>query len=88
MAEAFLIMLHEGFEATLIVGIVFAYLGPHRPHRHRRGPVWLGVAAGVTGRDGRRAHRALRQTEIIMATPRLVELHDHRPRRRRRCSPG
>jgi high-affinity iron transporter len=26
MAEAFLIMLREGFEATLVVAIVFAYL--------------------------------------------------------------
>ena len=46
MGEAFLIMLREGFEATLVVGIVFAYLRRiGRPDLAR--PVWLGVAAGV-----------------------------------------
>ena len=46
MSEAFLIMLREGFEATLVVAIVFTYL-----RTMRRGDlfpsVWAGVASGV-----------------------------------------
>lgn len=46
MAAAFLIMLREGFEASLIVAIVFAYL--RKLERLDLAlPVWLGVAAAT-----------------------------------------
>jgi high-affinity iron transporter len=46
VSEAFLIMLREGFEATLVVAIVFTYL--RKLHRTDLFPsVWVGVAAGI-----------------------------------------
>jgi len=46
MAESFLIMLREGFEASLVVAIVFAYLNKIG-RRDLFNPVWLGVLAGA-----------------------------------------
>lgn len=46
MAESFLIMLREGFEAALVVAIVFAYLNKI-DRRHLFGPVWVGVGVGA-----------------------------------------
>lgn len=46
MAESFLIMLREGFEAALVVAIVFAYL-KKIDRRDLFGPVWLGVGVGA-----------------------------------------
>jgi high-affinity iron transporter len=46
MAESLLIMLREGFEAALVVAIVFAYLN-RIERRDLFGPVWLGVVVGV-----------------------------------------
>jgi len=46
MAESFLIMLREGFEAALVVAIVLAFLN-RIGRRDLFGPVWLGVAAGT-----------------------------------------
>ncbi len=43
MAASFLIMLREGLEAALIVGIMLAYLA-RTGHRERAGTVWAGVA--------------------------------------------
>jgi high-affinity iron transporter len=46
LGESFLIMLREGFEATLVVAIVFAYL--RRIDRlDLAKPVWLGVVAAI-----------------------------------------
>jgi high-affinity iron transporter len=46
VSEAFLIMLREGLEATLVVAIVFTYL--RRIGRRDLAPdVWIGVAGGV-----------------------------------------
>src|SRR5262245_45463293 len=46
MSEAFLIMLREGFEATLVVAIVFTYLRK-LSRKDLFGSVWIGVVAGV-----------------------------------------
>ena len=46
MAVAFLIMLREGIEASLLVGIIASYLAQTGRHRYLGG-VWLGVAAAV-----------------------------------------
>jgi high-affinity iron transporter len=51
LGESFLIMLREGFEATLVVAIVFAYL--RRIERlDLAKPVWAGVAAAVAIASG------------------------------------
>lgn len=42
MAPSFLIMLREGLEAALIVGIILAYLA-RTGHRDKAGAVWLGT---------------------------------------------
>ena len=46
MAASFLIMLREGLEAALIVGIILAYLAK-TGHRSRSGSVWTGTLAAV-----------------------------------------
>ncbi|MDP2728573.1 MAG: iron uptake transporter permease EfeU [Dehalococcoidia bacterium] len=46
MLQSLFIMLREGLEAALIVGIVLAYLG-RTGNRHRFGSIWLGTAAAV-----------------------------------------
>jgi high-affinity iron transporter len=46
VGESFLIMLREGFEATLVVGILYAYLRRIDRTDLAR-PMWLGIAAGV-----------------------------------------
>ncbi len=45
MAESFLISLREGFEASLIVAIVLAFVGREAPERTRA--VWLGTLAAL-----------------------------------------
>lgn len=46
MLQSLFIMLREGLEAALIVGIVLAYLGK-TDNRHRFGSIWLGTAAAI-----------------------------------------
>lgn len=45
MAESFLISLREGFEASLIVAIVLAFVRREAPHQSRA--VWLGTASAL-----------------------------------------
>lgn len=46
MGASFLIMLREGLEAALIIGIILAYLAK-TGHRSRSGSVWTGTLAAV-----------------------------------------
>lgn len=47
MAASFLIMLREGFEAALVIAILYAYL-QRTDRRDLLGPMWVGVAAAFT----------------------------------------
>jgi high-affinity iron transporter len=45
--EAFVITLREGFEASLILGLIFAFLAKTRQAERYGGAVWLGAAGAV-----------------------------------------
>src|SRR5205823_10183042 len=43
--DAFIVTLREGFEASLIIGLILAYLVKTGQAQHHARPVWLGVIA-------------------------------------------
>ena len=47
MFAAFVVLLREGFEASLLVAIVLAYL-TQIGHRKQRRQVWYGVGAAIS----------------------------------------